>query len=202
MPNNQQQTEVNVGVGAGPVAVPRHGSSPLGSLLFWLFLGGFGAQDAGAQEVYNPPRDYAVREIADRTFPPACAARGCGRQRFSVTITTTETDSVRMEWAMKDAVFYDTPDRAHAVLVYLVDTWPGGETMAVGDYSADGCGWAGSRDGSGCGGPKWEMQWLHPARYVNDEPESGVVAIQGAGQGGELVGYLVKPAPNFSPCPA
>ena len=91
---------------------------------------------------------------------------------------------------MKDAVFYDTPDRADAVLVYLVDTWPGGARMAVGDYSADGCGWAGSRDGKGCGGPKWEMQWLHRARYVDDEPGSGVVAIQGAaaGQGGELVG--------------
>jgi hypothetical protein len=97
-----------------------------------------------------------------------------------------------MEWAMKDAVFYDTPERAHAVLVYLVDEWPGGARMAIGDYSADGCGWAGSRDGKGCGGPKWEMQWLHRARDadMDDAPGSGVVVTQGTvvGQGSELVG--------------
>ena len=117
-------------------------------------------QSVEAQEGNNSPRDRTVREIADRTFPPACAGRECGRQRFAIKITTTETDSARIEWAMKDAVFYDTPRRADAVLVYVVDKWPGGKTVASGEYSPDGCGWAGSRDGSGCGGATWKiLKW-------------------------------------------
>jgi len=68
-----------------------------------------------------------------------------------------------MEWAMKDAVAHDTPD-ADAVLVYLVDAWPLGgpsPSIAYAEYSADGCGWAGSylEDGSDCERVQWTVSW-------------------------------------------
>lgn len=119
-------------------------------------------QGSEAQEKPDPPRNRTVLEVADRTFPPACAGRGCGRQRFAITIMTTETDSARIAGAMRDAVFYDAPDHADAVIVFLRDKWPDdGMALAAGEYSADGCGWGGSRDGSDCGGPKWKIYlWM------------------------------------------
>ena len=127
-------------------------------------------READTQDAYDHPPDYEVLEVVDVSDPPVCRQRACGRQRFSITITTTETDSARMEWAMRDAVVYDTPDRADAVLVYLLDWWgsgEGGSVRAYAEYSADGCGWAGSMDDEDhCGEPSWEVLHWESQRYV------------------------------------
>ena len=64
MPTKQKQTVVNVDAGAAPVGPPLVEVKSVGvAVLFGLLFGGVGAQDAGAQDVYNSPRDYTVRLV-------------------------------------------------------------------------------------------------------------------------------------------